>query len=106
MCVCVCVYVCVFVPQSSPALCDPMDCSPPDSSIHGILQARTLKWAAIPFSRGLPYPGIKRRSPASQADSLPSEPPGKFIGDREPGYKKKKKHNIVPTHGVRLELYE
>ena len=32
--------------------CDPMDCSPPGSSLHGILQARILEWVAIPFSRG------------------------------------------------------
>ena len=32
-------------------LCDPMDCSPPGSSIHGIFQARVLEWGAIPFSR-------------------------------------------------------
>ena len=32
--------------------CDPMDCSPPGSSVHGILQARILEWVAIPFSRG------------------------------------------------------
>ena len=38
--------------QSCPTLCDPMDCSPPGSSIHGILQARILEWVAIPFSRG------------------------------------------------------
>ena len=31
--------------------CDPMDCSPPDSSVHGILQARILEWVAISFSR-------------------------------------------------------
>ena len=35
------------VAQSCPALCDPLDCSPPGSSIHGILQARTLEWGAI-----------------------------------------------------------
>ena len=33
-------------------LCDPMDCSPPGSSVHGLLQARILEWVAIPFSRG------------------------------------------------------
>ena len=33
-------------------LCDPMDCSPPGSYVHGILQASILEWAAIPFSRG------------------------------------------------------
>ena len=37
--------------QSSPTLCDPMDSSPPGSSVHGILQARTLEWVAISFSR-------------------------------------------------------
>ena len=36
--------------------CDPMDCSPPGSSIHGILQARTLEWVAISFSRGSSQP--------------------------------------------------
>ena len=38
------------VAQSCPTLSDPMDCSPPGSSIHGILQARTLEWVAISFS--------------------------------------------------------
>ena len=37
--------------QSCPTLCDPMDCSPPGSSVHGIHQARILEWVAIPFSR-------------------------------------------------------
>ena len=36
--------------QSRPTLCDPMDCSPPGSSVHGILQARVLEWGAIAFS--------------------------------------------------------
>ena len=53
-----------------------MDCSPPGSSVHGISQARILEWVAISFSRGF-SPGIELRSPALQADSLPSEPPGK-----------------------------
>ena len=38
------------VAQSSPTLCDPMDCSPPGSSIHGIFQARVLEWGATAFS--------------------------------------------------------
>ena len=42
--------------QSCPTLCDPMDCSPPVSSVHGILQARILEWVAIPFSREAPRP--------------------------------------------------
>ena len=116
----------VLVAQSRPTLCNPPDCSsPPGSSVHGILQARTLEWVAISFSNAwkwkvkvkslsrvrpsvtpwtaafqaplsmgfsrqeywsglplpspgdLPNPGIKPGSAALQADSLPSEPPGK-----------------------------
>ena len=40
----------VLVTQSCPTLCNPMDCSPPGSCVHGILQARILEWIAIPFS--------------------------------------------------------
>ena len=40
------------VAQSCPTLCDPMDCSLPGSSVHGIFQARVLEWVAISFSRG------------------------------------------------------
>ena len=43
-------------PQLSPTLCDPMDCSPPGSSVHGILQARILEWVAISSSRGSSWP--------------------------------------------------
>ena len=46
----------VKVIQSRPALCESMDCSPPGSSIHGILQARILEWVAILFSRGSSQP--------------------------------------------------
>ena len=41
-----------LVTQLCLTLCDYMDCSPPDSSVHGILQGRILEWVAIPFSRG------------------------------------------------------
>ena len=41
------------VAQSCPTLRDPVDCSPPGSSAHEILQARTLEWVAISFSRGI-----------------------------------------------------
>ena len=63
--------------QLCPTLSDPMDCSPPGSSIHGIFQARVLEWVAISFSRDLPNPGIELGSPILQADTLPSEPPEK-----------------------------
>ena len=41
---------------SCPALGDPMDCSPPGSSVHGVLQARMLEWVAVPISRGSSQP--------------------------------------------------
>ena len=47
-----CCAVLCLVAQSYPTLWDPKDCSVPDSSIHGILQARILEWVTIPFSRG------------------------------------------------------
>ena len=43
-----------LVGKSCPALGNPIDCSPPDSSVHGILPARILDWVAISFSRGSP----------------------------------------------------
>ena len=49
------------VSQSCPTLCDPMDCSLPGSSVHGIFQARVLEWAAISFSRGSSQPRDRTR---------------------------------------------
>ena len=51
----------------------------PGSSVHGIIQARILEWVAISSLGDLPDPGIKPEFPALQADSLPSEPPGKPV---------------------------
>ena len=45
-----------LVAQLCPALCNPMDCSLPGSSVHGILQARILEWVDIPFPRGSSQP--------------------------------------------------
>ena len=59
VCVCVCVCVCVrarVCAQSCPILCNPVDCGPPGSSVHGISQARILEWIAISFSRGSSRP--------------------------------------------------
>ena len=44
-------------------LCDPIDCSSPGSSVHGIFQIGLLQWVAISYSKGLPDPGIKPESP-------------------------------------------
>ena len=70
VCMCIYIYVCICIykyvhhkhAQSSPTLCDPMDCSPPGSSVHGILQARILEWAVNPFFRVLRNPGIEFES--------------------------------------------
>ena len=68
----------LLVTQSCLTLWDSMDCSPPGSSIHGILQARIMEWVAIPSPGDLPDTRIESRSHALQADSfLPSEPPEK-----------------------------
>ena len=63
----------MLVAQSCLTLCNSMDCSPPGSSVHGILQVGILEWIAILFSRGIFLtPGIERRSPLLQVDSLTS----------------------------------
>ena len=61
--VCMCAY---SFAQLCPTLCDPMDCSPPGSSVHGVSQATILESIAISSSD----PGIEPASPALQADSL------------------------------------
>ena len=91
ICVCVCVYtLCIYtytyvkvkvvVVQSCLTLGYPKDCSPPGSSVHGILQAGILEWLAIPFSSESSQPGIEPGiepgSLALQANSSLSEPPG------------------------------
>ena len=53
--------------QSCPTLCDPTDYSLLGSSVHGILQARILKWVAHPPPRDVPHPGIYPASPVSPA---------------------------------------
>ena len=64
----------VKVTQSCPTLYDPMD-----HTVHGILQARILRWVAFPFSRGSSQPRDRTRYPALQADSLSAEPQGKAM---------------------------
>ena len=63
------------VAQSCLTLCDPVDCSPPGSSVLGILQARTLEWVAMPPPGDHPNLGDKPRSPTLKVDSLLSESP-------------------------------
>ena len=67
------------VTQKCLPLCDPMNYCLPGSSVCGIFQARILEWVAIAFSRGSSQPRDQTRSPTLQADSLPSEPPGRAM---------------------------
>ena len=69
--------------QSFLTLRDPMDCSPPGSSVHGTSQARILEWVAISFSRGFSQHRDPTGSPALQADSLASDPTEKSLGTKE-----------------------
>ena len=64
--------------QSHPILCDPVDCSLPGFSAHGIFQARILEWVAISSSRDLPDPATPV-SPALADGFFTTEPPGKPI---------------------------
>ena len=61
------------VTQLCLTLCNPVDCSPPGSSIHGILQARILEWVAISFSRESSLP--RDRTQVSHIAGRCSEPP-------------------------------
>ena len=71
-------HACMLSRFSHVQLCDPMKCSPPGSSVHGILQARILEWVAISFSRGSSLCRDPLLSlPRWQAGSLPLVPPGK-----------------------------
>ena len=61
-------------------LCDPLSCSLPGSSVHGVFSGKNIRVGAISFSRDLPDPGIESESPVStalQTDSLPAEQLGK-----------------------------
>ena len=70
-------YCCCLVIRSCPTLCDPMDCSPPSSFVHGISQARVLHGLLFPSPGDLPDPGIEPESPALTGGFFTNEPPGK-----------------------------
>ena len=76
----------VLVTQLCPTFWDPMDCHLLGSFVHRILQARILEWVANPFFRGSSWPRDRTQvririeiESELQADSLPSEPPGKML---------------------------
>ena len=93
----------VLAVQSCPTLCNPMDCSPPGSSVHRILQARILEWVAIPFSRGFSQHGDQTPISHTVVDSLPPELPGKALGSHIPCSQKTKTENrgSVVTNSIK-----
>ena len=94
--VCVCVCVCAKSLQLCPALCDPNDCSPPGSSVHGILQARTLEWAAVSSEGSCQPLGSNLSLLHWQAGSLPLAPPGKPC----------KKTTLAPTPTLLMKRFK
>ena len=100
---CACVYE--SVSQLDPTLCDRIDCGPPGSSIHGILQVRTLEWVAISFSRDLPSPGTEPRSPALKEIIHRLSPQGSLGG--RAGEDPRLETNVsVPVNNDRRSLRE
>ena len=78
-----------FRAQSCPTLCDPLDCSPPGSSVNGIFWARILEWAAMPFSRGSSWPRDWTRVFCTAGRFFTTKPPWKpDLLTRWPVYKK------------------
>ena len=81
----------VLVTQSCPTLCDPLDCSPQGSSVHGILQARIFcpwnspgkEWVAIPFSRGSFQPRYWTWVSCITGRFFTTEPPGNLVPSLE-----------------------
>jgi len=84
--------------QSCPTLCNPVDCSPPGSSVRGVSQTRLLEWVAMPFSRDLPDPGIKPASPALAGGFSTTEPPGR----PERGFRGRETSGRLPNKQTRL----
>ena len=82
---CRCLHAC-SVAQFCLTLCDPMDCTPPCSSVYGILQARILEWVLSPGD--LPSPGIESVSSALAGRFFTTEPPGKPA----------QMHTVTPKH--------
>ena len=70
-------FSCCLVTKSCPTPCNSVDCSSPGSSVHGILQARILKWVAIPFSRWSYRPRDQTRVSCTAGGFFTTEPSGK-----------------------------
>ena len=76
-----------------------MDCSPPDSSVHGISQARILVWVVFSFPGGLPNLGMKPVSLAFTDGFFITEPPGKPLSQNRCSI-----HNIIFSYPLIFEI--
>ena len=65
----------LFSPKSCPTLCNPVDCSPPESSVHGISQAGILEWVAVSFSRRALWPRDQTHASCVASIFFTTEPP-------------------------------
>ena len=104
---------CCLLAKSCPTLCDLMDCGPPDSSVHDILQARILEWVAISSPRGSSQPTdqtrISCKFPELQADSLPlSQPRKPHLMAARPKTEAKylRENSLTPQDGLLTLSYE
>ena len=80
-CMMVCVFVCMLSLQLCSTLCDPVDCSPLGSSVHGISQARILEWVAMPSSRGSSQPRDWTQVSCIAGRFFTTEVPGEALYD-------------------------
>ena len=99
---CMCVCVCVCVPAQSrqlcQTLCDPIDCSPPGSSVRGISQARirTLEWVVMPSSRGSSWPRDWTQDSCIVGRFFTTKSPGKpLVYKSTPSYTHRKLHVVL-----------
>jgi len=110
-------HCCCSVAQSCPTFCDPMDCSPPGSSVYGIFQARILEWAAISFSRGSSWPRDRTLITCIAGRFFTAEPQGKplvpspnlllphNIWTKEPSTNQHQRENTNKTVTQKPEMY-
>ena len=95
-------WLCCLAAQLCFTLCDPVDCSPPGSSVHGILRASILEWVPTPFSRGFSGPRDQTHVSCTAGRFFTTEPLGKpstLRTDANIGSAKKFVQVSVPSYG-------
>ena len=94
--------------QLCPTLCDPMDCSLPGSSVHGVSQARTVEWVVISFSRGPSWPRGGTEVSCLPGGFFTTEPPGNrvSISFNSPSMLWGRRHLLFYMKKLKLKLRE